>query len=53
MLLVREEVAAGSLPAQGKHRLCDLLVGKVVEVVKTAAQRDVGNGLDVEDQRSS
>ena len=49
MLLVREEVAAGGLPTQGKHRLRDLLIGESVETMKTAAQGHIGNGLDIPD----
>src|SRR6202043_2336671 len=50
VLLVREKFAAGFLAALGEHDLRHLLIGQVVQAVKTPAKIGVGNRLDVEHQ---
>src|SRR5882724_8805729 len=50
VLFMGEKFTTRSLPAQGKHGFCDLAVGQAIQTVKTAAERDVRDRLDIEHQ---
>src|SRR5262249_35444682 len=50
VLLEAEELPAGHIPAQGEHGFGDLLVAESFEAVQAAAELDVGDRFDVEDE---
>src|ERR1700719_1923801 len=50
LLLMRQEFAAGFLPALGEHDLRDVLIGQIAQIIETPAQIGIGHGFNIEHQ---